>query len=102
MAWRTEDRAGRTSYLHSATYALILGDDAEVCSRLRRPRCRRSRRHAEMARGPGRPYPSIGLREALAIPYGLRDHNAGHPMNRILLAEALGTSPSSTLCMKPY
>ena len=49
-----------------------------------------------MPRGPGRPYPSVSLRDALAIPYGLRDHNASHPMNRILLAEALGSQPASS------
>lgn len=49
-----------------------------------------------MPRGPGRPYPSISLRDAVAIPNGLRDHNASHPMNRILLAEALGAQPASS------
>lgn len=49
-----------------------------------------------MPRGPGRPYPSIGLEDALAIPYGIRDHNASHPMNRILLAEALDVQPASS------
>lgn len=50
-----------------------------------------------MPRGPGRPYPSVALRDALVIPYGLRDHNASRPMNRILLAEALGAQPASSL-----
>lgn len=50
-----------------------------------------------MPRGPGRPYPSVALRDALVIPYGLRDHNASRPMNRILLAEALGAQPASSV-----
>lgn len=49
-----------------------------------------------MPRGPGRPYPSVSLPDAVAIPYGLRDHNASHPMNRILLAEAIGAQPASS------
>ncbi len=49
-----------------------------------------------MPRGPARPFPSVPLREALRIAQGIREHNAGHPMNRILLAEALGQSPSSS------
>lgn len=47
-----------------------------------------------MPRGPSRPYPVVSLPKAVGIAEGLRDHNAGRPMNRILLAEALGYSPA--------
>lgn len=49
-----------------------------------------------MSRGPSRPFPSIGLKEALVLPQGIRDENAGHPMNRILLAGALDTAAASS------
>lgn len=49
-----------------------------------------------MPRGPARPYPSVSLKEAVTIPNGLRDFNAGRPMNRILLAEALRHPPASS------
>ena len=49
-----------------------------------------------MPRGPSRPFPSVSLKDALAIPQGIRDHNAGHPMNRILLAEALDMGAASS------
>lgn len=49
-----------------------------------------------MPRGPARPYPSYDLKAVLAIPRGILDNNAGRPMNRILLAEALGHSPAGT------
>ncbi len=49
-----------------------------------------------MPRGPSRPFPSVNLREALVIPQGIRDHNAGHPMNRILLAGALNAGAASS------
>jgi len=49
-----------------------------------------------MPRGPSRPYPGIAITEAIEIPQGIRDHNAGRPMNRILLAKALNWSPASS------
>jgi len=49
-----------------------------------------------MPRGPSRPYPSVSILEAAGIAQGIRDHNAGKPMNRILLAEALRTGPASS------
>ena len=49
-----------------------------------------------MARGPTRPHPPLSLVEALKLPQAIADTNAGRPMNRILLAEALGVSPSSS------
>lgn len=49
-----------------------------------------------MPRGPSRPFPSVGLNEALVIPQGIRDNNAGHPMNRILLAGALDMAAASS------
>lgn len=49
-----------------------------------------------MPRGPSRPYPEIPITEAIKIPQGIREHNAGRPMNRILLAAALKWSPTSS------
>jgi predicted nucleotide-binding protein len=49
-----------------------------------------------MPRGPSRPFPSVSLNDALVIPQGIRDHNAGHPMNRILLAGALDMGAASS------
>lgn len=49
-----------------------------------------------MPRGPARPYPGTPLIEALKIPQGIRDQNAGRPMNRLLLANALKLSPTSS------
>jgi predicted nucleotide-binding protein len=49
-----------------------------------------------MPRGPSRTYPGIAITEAIKIPQGIRDHNAGRPMNRILLAKALNWSPASS------
>lgn len=49
-----------------------------------------------MARGPLRPYPPLSITEAMKIPQGIRDHNAGRPMNRILLADAIKSSPTSS------
>lgn len=49
-----------------------------------------------MPRGPSRPFPSVSLKEALVIPQGIRDQNAGHPMNRILLAGALDMAAASS------
>ena len=49
-----------------------------------------------MPRGPSRPYPEIPITEAIKIPQGIREHNAGRPMNRVLLAEALKLSPTSS------
>ncbi len=49
-----------------------------------------------MPRGPTRPYPEIPITEAIQVPQGIREHNAGRPMNRVLLAEALKLSPTSS------
>lgn len=49
-----------------------------------------------MPRGPSRPYPEIPITEAIKIPKGIREHNAGHPMNTVLLADALKLSPTSS------
>jgi len=48
-------------------------------------------------RGPSRPHPPMSVTKAAEIAHAIRDHNAGKPMNRILLAEALDDrSPSSS------
>jgi predicted nucleotide-binding protein len=49
-----------------------------------------------MPRGPSRPYPEIPITEAIKVPQGIREQNAGRPMNRVLLAEALKLSPTSS------
>lgn len=49
-----------------------------------------------MARGPNRPHPAVPLSEAEGFAQLIRDRNAGRPMNRVLLAEAAGTKPSSS------
>jgi predicted nucleotide-binding protein len=49
-----------------------------------------------MPRGPSRAYPSIPVKEAAQVAQTIRDKNAGRPMNRLLLAEAMGRSPTST------
>jgi hypothetical protein len=49
-----------------------------------------------MPRGPARPYSNIPITEAIKIPQGIRDQNAGRPMNRVLLAETLKLSPTGT------
>ena len=43
-----------------------------------------------------RPHPSLCLMESLQVSEAIADSNASHPMNRILLAEAMGFSPSSS------
>ncbi len=47
-------------------------------------------------RGPNRPHPALPLRDVEAFAQHIRDRNGGHPMNRVLLAEAAGTKPSSS------
>lgn len=47
-------------------------------------------------RGPARPHPSVGLKEAALLAQAIRDNNAGKPMNRILLAQAMGRSPAAS------
>jgi len=49
-----------------------------------------------MPRGPSRQYPAVPIVEAAKLAHGIRDHNAGHPMNRVLLADALKKSPASS------
>ena len=49
-----------------------------------------------MARGPNRPHPAYPLSDAEAFAQLIRDTNAGRPMNRVLLAQAAGTKPSSS------
>jgi Predicted nucleotide-binding protein containing TIR-like domain len=49
-----------------------------------------------MPRSAPRPHPPLPLPQALELARAISDHNAGKPMNRILLADALGVSPSSS------
>ena len=49
-----------------------------------------------MPRGSARPHPASTLTEAAVIANAIRDHNAGKPMNRILLAQAVDHSPASS------
>ena len=43
-----------------------------------------------------RPHPPISLAIALKVSEAITEKNAGRPMNRLLLAEAMGHSPSSS------
>jgi hypothetical protein len=43
-----------------------------------------------------RPFPSNTLKDALRIAQTIRDQNAGSPMNRLLLADAMKMSPSGS------
>lgn len=45
-------------------------------------------------RGPGRQYPVKSVAEAATLAEAIRDHNASKPMNRLLLADAMGLSPT--------
>ena len=51
-----------------------------------------------MPRGPSRPYPPVSLDVSAQVGQAIRDHNAGRPMNRILLAQSIGKSPTSSDC----
>lgn len=51
---------------------------------------------ALVARNPARPHPPVPLREALDVARTITEFNAGRPMNRILLAEAMRASPTSS------
>lgn len=43
-----------------------------------------------------RPYPNHKLSDVLIVPQKIRDEKAGNPMNRLLLAHALGIKPASS------
>jgi hypothetical protein len=45
---------------------------------------------------PRRPFPKFSLKEALVIPQAIQDKNAGKPMKRIFVADAIGRKPSSS------
>ena len=45
---------------------------------------------------PNRPYPPVSLAVALQVAEAITETNAGRPMNRLLLADAMGYSPSSS------
>lgn len=47
-------------------------------------------------RGPGRPYPVKSVVEAASVAEAIRDHNASKPMNRLLLADAMGFVPTGS------
>jgi hypothetical protein len=49
-----------------------------------------------MPRKSARPHPPLDLAQSLEVARSIADHNAGRPMNRILLAEAMRLSPSSS------
>lgn len=52
-----------------------------------------------MARTKGssnRPYPPLSLEKAFGVAQAIVEHNAGKPMNRLLLAEAMGHKPGSS------
>ena len=43
-----------------------------------------------------RPFPNFSLEDSLAIAQGIQDKNAGKPMNRLLLAQAVDRKPGSS------
>ena len=43
-----------------------------------------------------RPFPTHTLEQALFVPRTLQDANNGRPMNRLLLANAMGRTPASS------
>lgn len=43
-----------------------------------------------------RPFPSFALQETLVVAQAIQDKNAGKPMKRLLLADAIGRKPMST------
>ncbi len=47
-----------------------------------------------------RPFPAHTVKEALALVQTIRDQNAGKPMNRLLLADAMKMSPSGSTFKK--
>lgn len=47
-------------------------------------------------RKPSRPHPAFALEETLSVARAIQANNAGQPMNRVLLATAMGYSPSTT------
>jgi Predicted nucleotide-binding protein containing TIR-like domain len=47
-------------------------------------------------RKPTRPFPWFTLEESVALAIAIQDKNAGRPMNRLLLAEAIGRKPGSS------
>lgn len=49
-----------------------------------------------MPRGPSRPYPVLSVTEAAQLADAIRKNNAGRPMNRVLLAQALNRKPASS------
>ena len=51
---------------------------------------------ARRKRRSNRPHPPVGIRAAAMVAQAIADNNAGNPMNRVLLAQAMGYSPSSS------
>lgn len=49
-----------------------------------------------MPRRTNRPHPPTSIKTAITVPEAIHENNAGHPINRLLLAEAMGYSPSSS------
>lgn len=43
-----------------------------------------------------RPHPPTSITTAITVPEAIHENNAGRPINRLLLAEAMGYSPSSS------
>ena len=105
--WKVQDPdAARRSGVESGSPCLLL----EVDGRVRRHDTRSNR--WAMNKGPDRgagngsgrpkrrrivrPYPIHTLEEALAVPTTIHESNSGLPMDRELLARALGTTPASS------
>lgn len=51
---------------------------------------------AKRKRRANRPHPPVGVKVAALVAQAIADNNAGNPMNRVLLAQAMEYSPSSS------
>ena len=51
---------------------------------------------SEKKRKPSRPFPVFDLETALAVPRAIAERNAGKPLDRLLVADAVGRKPSSS------
>lgn len=47
-------------------------------------------------RAPDRPFPAFGLEDCVQVARAIQESNAGRPMNRLLLAQAIGRTPGSS------
>jgi len=51
-------------------------------------------------RKPNKPFPPTALEEAINLADAIRDYDAGQPLDRLLLAGALGIKRNSSTCYR--